>query len=93
MDNICAFLDEFCLGTLMLKEMYTNLKNFKQNYLLPAMKLYMSEEFMIPSSLKSYIEDMDLDELVETALEWWPREPVFKLWQRELIRYLLCGRR
>ncbi len=84
MDDICAFLDVLCLGTLMPKEMYPNLEDFKQIYLLPAMKLYMTAEFLISSSQRSCIEDMDFDELVETALDWWPWEPVFKIWQREL---------
>ena len=39
---------------------------------------------MISSSQKSFIEDMDFNELAETALEWWPWEPVFKVWQQEL---------
>ena len=84
MDAIREFLDEYCLGTLMPKEIYPNLENFKQNYLLPAVKLYMTQEFMISSSQESYIEDMGFDELAETALEWWPWEPVFKMWQQEL---------
>ena len=69
MDAIRDFLDEYCLGMLMPKEMYPNLETFKQIYLLPAMKLFMTQEFMVSSSQKSYIEDMDFD---ETAFERWP---------------------
>ena len=69
MDVIRDFLDEYCLVTLMPKEMYPNLETFKQIFLLLAMKLFMTQEFMVSSSQKSYIEDMDFD---ETAFERWP---------------------
>ena len=39
---------------------------------------------MISSSQKSHIADMDFEELAETAIEWWPWEPVFKMWQQEM---------
>ena len=84
MDVIRDFLDEYCLGTLMPKEMYPNLETFKRIYLLPAVKLFMTKEFMISSSQKSHIADMDFEELAETAIEWWPWEPVFKMWQQEM---------
>ena len=53
----------------MPKEIYPNLETFKRIYLLPAMKLFMTQEFMVSWSQKSYIEDMDFD---ETAFERWP---------------------
>ena len=84
MDAIRDFLDQYCLGTLMPKEMYPNLETFKRIYLLPAVKLFMTKEFMISSSQKSHIADMDFEELAETAIEWWPWEPVFKMWQQEM---------
>ena len=84
MDAIRDFLDQYSLGTLMPKEMYPHLKTFNQIFLLPAVKLFMNEEFMISGDQRSYIADMDFDELVETALEWWPWQPIFKMWQREL---------
>ena len=84
MDAIRDFVDEYCPGTLMPKEMYPNLETFNQIFLLPAVKQFMIQEFMISSSQKSFIEDMDFNELAETALEWWPWEPVFKVWQQEL---------
>jgi len=84
MEAIRDFLDQCCLGTLMPKEMYPHLDTFNQVFLLPAVKLFMVEEFMISADQRSYIADMDFDELAETALEWWPWQPVFKMWQREL---------
>jgi hypothetical protein len=84
MDVLCDFLDQCCLGTLMPKELYPNLEAFNQIFLLPAVKRFMTEEFMISSAQKRDIADMDFEEVVETALEWWPWEPVFKLWQQEL---------
>ena len=84
MDAIRDFVDEYCPGTLMPKEMYPNLDTFNQIFLLPAVKQFMIQDFMISSSQKSFIEDMDFIELAETALEWWPWEPVFKMWQQEL---------
>jgi hypothetical protein len=84
MEAIRDFLDQCCLGTLMPKEMYPHLDSFNQVFLLPAVKLFMVEEFMISADQRSYIADMDFDELAETALEWWPWQPVFKMWQREL---------
>ena len=84
MDAICDFVDEYCLGTLMPKEMYPNLESFNQVFLLPAVKQFMIQDFMISSSQKSFIEDMDFIELAETALEWFPWEPVFNMWQQEL---------
>ena len=41
--------------------------------------LLISEEF----HRRHGMEDMEC-ELAETALEWWPWEPVFKMWQQEL---------
>ena len=84
MDAIRDFVDEYCLGTLMPKEMYPNLESFNQVFLLPAVKQFMIQDFMISSSQKSFIEDMDFIELAETALEWFPWEPVFNMWQQEL---------
>jgi hypothetical protein len=84
MDAIRHFLDQCCLGTLMPKEMYPHLDTFNQVFLLPAVKLFMMEGFMISADQRSYIADMDFEELAETALEWWPWQPVFKMWQREL---------
>ena len=84
MDAIRDFLDQYCLGTLMPKEMYPHLDTFNQVFLLPAVKLFMMEGFMISADQRSYIADMDFEELAETALEWWPWQPVFKMWQREL---------
>ena len=84
MDAICDFVDEYCLGTLMPKDMYPNLDSFNQVFLLPAVKQFMIQDFMISSSQKSFIEDMDFIELAETALEWFPWEPVFNMWQQEL---------
>jgi len=70
MEAIRDFLDQCCLGTLMPKEMYPHLDTFNQVFLLPAVKLFMVEEFMISADQRSYIADMDFDELAETALVW-----------------------